>query len=237
MNEEKSGAAIHIADLSVCYGANTALSGISFTVAGGEYLAVIGPNGGGKTTLLRAILGLVPFTGTILVEGKPPAKNAVPIGYVPQVHTLARRFPITVLETVLTGRMKRGIPAFFRFSKEDKMIAFALLEKVGLADSAKRPIAELSGGEFQKMLLARALAVEPRILLLDEPTASVDAVSRGRIYDLLGELSPSHTILLVTHDFYAVSSYVKKVACLNGSLLCFDEPQKVLPKYGEGCFH
>jgi zinc transport system ATP-binding protein len=218
--------AVHIDNLSVYYGQTPALAGVCLDVADGDYLGIIGPNGGGKSTLLKAILGLAPMIeGTVQIYGKSPEKSRTLVGYVPQFAAMDRRFPITLLEVVLTGRLKQGLTPFFRFTMKDKEIAHELLERVGIASLANRQIAELSGGEFQKMLIARALAVNPRLLLLDEPTASVDAVSRDQIYGLLAELNQNMTIILVTHDLLAISSQVHRLACLNGRLVYHGEPE------------
>ncbi|MFZ5973791.1 MAG: metal ABC transporter ATP-binding protein [Bacillota bacterium] len=218
--------AVSIENLSVYYGNTPAILGVSFHVKDGEYLGIIGPNGGGKTTLLKAILNLVPASkGTIRIYGKKPGETGGLIGYVPQYAGLDKAFPITVREVVLTGRMKPGLSPFYRFSKEDKDTADELLEKVGIAGLAVRQIASLSGGEFQKMLIARALAVRPRLLLLDEPTASIDPSSCEQIYSLLYELNKHMTIILVTHDLMAVSSQVQRLACLNRQLVYHDEAE------------
>lgn len=221
-----SAKAVHIENLSVYYGRTPAVTNVSLDVEQGEYLGLLGPNGGGKSTLLKTILGLVPATsGTVEVFGDRPLKSAAHIGYVPQFASMDRKFPITVQEVVLTGRMKRGISPFFRYSREDKETAERLLEQVGLKELRGRRISELSGGQFQKMLIARALAVNPALLLLDEPTASVDAASRDQIYAILEELSHSMAIILVTHDLLAISSKVHRLACLNGSLVYHGEPK------------
>jgi zinc transport system ATP-binding protein len=221
-----TGVAVRIEGLSVHYGPTLALDDVNLTVAEGEYLGIIGPNGGGKSTLLKAILGLVPLTtGTVTIFGRSPKKCKSLVGYVPQFAVLDRKFPITVLEVVLTGRMKSGLSPFMRFSKEDRRIACQLLERVGVDHLAGRQIAELSGGEFQKMLIARALAVNPRLMLLDEPTASVDPSSRQQIYDLLAELNREMTIILVTHDLMAISAQVRSLACLNERLVYHGEPE------------
>ena len=218
--------AVRIEGLSVHYGQTPALEDVNLTVVDGEYLGIIGPNGGGKSTLLKAILGLVPPTnGSVTIYGKNPKKSKSAIGYVPQFAMLDKKFPITVLEVVLTGRMQPGLTPFMSFSKEDRQIAYQLLERVGVARLAGRQIAELSGGEFQKMLIARALAVNPRLMLLDEPTASVDPSSRQQIYDLLAELNQEMTIILVTHDLMAISAQVRSLACLNGRLVYHGEPE------------
>lgn len=218
--------AIHIENLSVNYGQTSAIADVCLDVTEGEYLGIIGPNGGGKSTLLKAILGLVPITtGTIQIYGKPPRNNRALIGYVPQFAAMDKKFPITLLEVVLTGCLKSGLSPFYRFTAKNKRSALKLLERVGIADLANRQISELSGGEFQKMLIARALMVNPKLLLLDEPTASVDAASRDQIYTLLAELNKNMTIILVTHDLLAISSQVHRLACLNGHLVYHGEPE------------
>jgi zinc transport system ATP-binding protein len=218
--------AIHIDNLSVYYGQTPAVTGVCLDVSEGEYLGIIGPNGGGKSTLLKAILGLVPISsGTVQIYGNSIEKKRTLMGYVPQFAALDKRFPITLLEVVLTGCLKQGLSPFYRYTAKDKERAHELLERVGIASLAKRQISELSGGEFQRMLIARALAVNPKLLLLDEPTASVDAVSRDQIYGLLAELNKSMTIVLVTHDLLAISSQVHRLACLNGRLVYHGEPE------------
>lgn len=218
--------AIKIENLSVYFGDTPAITNVSFDVKEGEFLGIIGPNGGGKSTLLKAILGLIPITtGSVQIYGQSQGKNKTDLGYVPQFATMDRRFPISVTEVVLTGRLKSGLSPFMKYSKTDKEIAYHQLERVGIERLAKRQILELSGGEFQRLLIARALAVNPRILLLDEPTASVDASSREQIYNLLEELNKKMTIVLVTHDLLAVSSKVGKLACLNENLVYHGEPE------------
>jgi len=218
--------AVHIDNLAVYYGQTPAIEGVCLDVDEGEYLGIIGPNGGGKSTLLKAILGLIPkASGTIQVYGKAFRKNKGLVGYVPQFTGLDKSFPITTREVVLTGRLKPGLSPFYKFSNEDKEATDELLEKVGIYKLARRQISALSGGEFQKMLIARALAVNPKVLLLDEPTASVDASSRDQIYALLEELNKHMTIILVTHDLLAISSQVRKLACLNGHMVYHGEPE------------
>ena len=220
-----SKTAIHINDLSVYYGQTPALAGVCLDVPEGAFLGIIGPNGGGKSTLLKALIGLVPIAeGTVEVFGKKPGDGAS-IGYVPQFGSIDRKFPITVLEVVLTGKQKAGLSPFFRYTTRDREEARAILSEVGLGKLAGRQISALSGGEFQKMLVARALIAKPKLLLLDEPTASVDAVSREQIFDLLSRLNKDMTIVLVTHDLLAVSTHVHELACLNSALVYHGEPE------------
>lgn len=219
MNEGRSKA-VTIQNLTVNYKETLALAGVSLNVEDGDYIGIIGPNGGGKTTLLKAIAGLVPYSsGKISVYGKKPGIVGRLISYVPQITTLDKKFPINVKEVVLTGMLGSKFIPFHKYSESNKKKADELLDRVGIYNLKDRMIFELSGGEFQKLLIARALAVSPKLLLLDEPTANVDANSRDQIFSLLNELNKTMTIMLVTHDLSAVSSHIKKIACLNGKLV------------------
>jgi len=218
--------AIHIENLTVYYGETPAIKNVCMDVNQGEFLGIIGPNGGGKSTLLKAVLGLTPITsGKIQIYGKKLNKNRSSVGYVPQFATMDRRFPISALEVVLTGGIKPGVSPFMKYSNADKEISYEQLKRVGIERLANRQISALSGGEFQRLLIARALTINPEILLLDEPTASVDASSRDQIYDLLEDLNKKMTIVLATHDLLAISSKVRRLACLNGSLVYHGEPE------------
>lgn len=217
--------AIEISGIDVYYGEVRALQDVSLSIKEGDYLAIMGPNGGGKSTFLKSILGLTPIDkGHIKIFGKEGKKNLHLIGYVPQVSNVDKDFPITLIEVVLLGTQKTGLSFFHRYTKEDIKKAEEFIELVGLKGMEERRISQLSGGEFQKMLIARALITKPKILLLDEPTASVDAKSSRDIYDLLGKLNKDITILLVTHNVLAISSYVKELACLNETLVYHGEP-------------
>lgn len=218
--------AVHVENLTVYYGQTAAITDVCLDVADGEYLGIIGPNGGGKSTLLKAILGLIPITiGEIKIYGSSIAQNRSLVSFVPQFSSIDKMFPINLREVVLSGKLKAGMTPFFRYGKQDKIEVEALLEKVGILELANRQIAELSGGEFQKMLIARALAVKPKLLLLDEPTASVDTNSSSQIYSLLADLNQNMTIILVTHDLLAISSQVHRLACLNNRLVYHGEPE------------
>lgn len=218
--------AVKIENVTVYYGQTLAVSGVSLDIPEGEYVGIIGPNGGGKTTLLKAILGLIPVhSGKIEIFDKKLTRNRKLMGYVPQLASMDKRFPISVLEVVLTGRLNQGLSPFFKFRSEDREKAYEALERVGIEHLADRQISALSGGEFQRMLIARALAVNPKILILDEPTASVDVSSRDQIYRLLEELNKEMTIILVSHDLLAVSSQVSKLVCLNEELIYYGKPE------------
>lgn len=210
---------LNIDKLTVYYQHVRALSEVSLRVQQGEYLGIIGPNGGGKSTLLRAILGLIkPHSGKIEIFGLPQNKALGKIGYVPQFTKFYRDFPISLKDTVLMGRLRGKIPIFYRYTKDDIDRADSLMEKLELYPLRNRQIGQLSGGQIQRTLIARALITEPEILLLDEPTASLDTESKSHIYTILEELNKAMTIIMVTHDMSAISSHVHSLACLNENL-------------------
>ena len=194
------------------------LEEVSLQVERGDFLGVIGPNGGGKTTLLRVILGLVkPDRGEVRVLGKPPEKSRVDIGYVPQQNLFDREFPISVQDVVLMGRYgKAGL--LRRYSETDRSKALSTLETVGMLNQKSRQIGTLSGGEQQRVFIARALVSEPKLLLLDEPTASIDPTMQTDFYELLEKLSQRMAVIMVSHDVGAISIFVEKIACLNRQL-------------------
>lgn len=194
------------------------LEDINLTVNALDFVGLIGPNGGGKTTLIKVLLGLVqPQRGTVKILDRPVTQGRRYIGYVPQLLELDREFPIQVRDVVSMGRLgKRKL--FHRYNRKDREIVQRSLEQVGMADKGDRPIGELSGGERQRVYIARALASEPQILLLDEPTANVDSHVQNSIYELLKELNQTITIVMISHDLGAISTYVKTVGCLNRRL-------------------
>ena len=212
--------AILIEDLHFRYGRTTVLEGVNLHVETRDFLGLIGPNGCGKTTLLKIVLGLLrPSAGRILIHGQSPTQARHRIGYVPQHTSLDRDFPINVREVVLMGRLRRHLHAI-RYSAEDRQIADRAMEEMEVADLALRGIGELSGGQFQRVMIARALACQPDILALDEPTANVDSRHQQEIHDRLQKLNERMTIILVSHDVGFISHYVNKVACLNRTLAC-----------------
>jgi zinc transport system ATP-binding protein len=215
--------ALLIDGVSFAYDTLAALENISLKVKEREFLGIVGPNAGGKSTLLKLILGiLAPQKGRILVFNRSPKEARRQVGYVPQYPNFARDFPITVEQAVLMGRLGPGIRFSSGYSKTDRMAARRSLEEVEAADIATRQIGALSGGQLQRMLLARALASHPRLLILDEPTANIDQRVEGEIFDLLRTLNQRMTILVVSHDIAFISSYVSRVACLSRTLLCHD---------------
>lgn len=219
---------IDIRALSFSYGRVTTLSGIDLQVPEGEFLGIVGPNAGGKSTLLKLILGLLqPQSGQIRVLGRSPRKASRLLGYVPQHPSFPRDFPITVEQVVQLGRMglnQNGslLHALWprRLSMTDREAAHDALTEVEAADLAKRQVDSLSGGQLQRVLLARALVGEPRLLILDEPTANIDQRLEGEIFDLLKALNARMTILVVSHDIAFISPYISRVACVNRTLVC-----------------
>jgi zinc transport system ATP-binding protein len=208
---------IEINDCDFSFEKEAVLKDVNLSVPHGDFVAIIGPNGGGKTTLLKLILGLLtPTKGHILVDGKPPQKAASSIGYVPQNTYINRSFPITALDVVLMGMLNSKRES--NFSKGDKTEALRALERMEMLDYADRKIGTLSGGQRQRVFIARALVSGPKLLLLDEPTASIDAKGQADFYRLLKELNTDITILLVSHDLLLISNYVKSVACVNKQL-------------------
>lgn len=206
---------IHIENLDFSYGSITVLEQASLSISDKEFVCVVGPNGGGKTTLLKLLLGLLePQTGTVSVFGESPAMGRKWIGYLPQHANLDPKFPVTALDVVLMGRLgkTRGIGPY---AKADRTAARDMLNRVGLDALSKRPISALSGGQRQRVLIARALVSDPKLLLLDEPTSSLDDYVERELYDLLKELNKQLTVMVVTHDIGFVSSYIDKVVCVN----------------------
>lgn len=213
-------AVVSLRDLSFAYDGPLVLEGVSLDVEEGEFLGVVGPNAGGKSTLLKLILGLLePRAGEVRVMGRPPRQGRGQIGYVSQYPTFRRDFPISVADAVLMGRLRRRwMPGRFRHRDHD--IARRAMQETEVADLAERQLYSLSGGQLQRVLLARALACEPRILILDEPTANIDLRIETDIFDLLRLLNQRMTIIVVSHDIGFISRYVGRVACLNRSLMC-----------------
>jgi zinc transport system ATP-binding protein len=198
------------------------LEDVSLEIGPGDYLGLIGPNGGGKTTLLRLLLGQVrPVRGTVEVLGRPPHEMSGRIGYVPQRARIDATVPATVLDVVLTGRIGRARWGFF-YGRSHVAAARAALARVGIEDLAHRRIGDLSGGQRQRVLIARALVDDVEILLLDEPMAGVDLHMEKGILELLRELNERLPLVLVTHDIGFVSSHVGRVACLNRRLVLHD---------------
>jgi zinc transport system ATP-binding protein len=220
---------LDIRGVDFAYRDRPALSGIDLAVARGTTLGVIGPNGGGKTTLLKLVLGLLkPSKGTIRVAGLSPTdavRRGDVIGYLPQNPSLAPRFPIDVRGLIQLGLL--GRTGMFRsHAREDVVFADELINRVGLSDLARRPISELSGGQLQRALIARALAPRPKLLLLDEPTVGIDQRGQQEFVTLIAQLRDALqlAVVFVSHDLRAVSSISDRIACVARTLHFHDTP-------------
>jgi len=211
---------INIDDVSFSYSNIPVVRNVNLAVREGEFLGVIGPNAGGKSTLLKLILGLLqPDAGEITVFGKRPEKGRSRIGYVPQHPAFSRDFPINVRDAVLLGRL--GETRWYGgYTQEDKEIAINALKAVEIDNIRNQTIDSLSGGQLQRVLIARALASRPDILILDEPTANIDVRAEEDIFGLLKQYNDHMTIIVVSHDIGFISGYVDRVACLNQTMLC-----------------
>ena len=216
---------VEIKDVTFAYNGDCILEDVNFDIREGDFIAMIGPNGGGKTTLLKLILGLLkPDKGVIRIKGQSAQKASSSIGYVPQDVNIKRNFPITAMDVVLMGGLnpkKRWV----RNSAALREEAMDALERLEMASYATKKIGELSGGQRQRVFIARALLTKPELLLLDEPTASIDTKGQAEFYHMLKELNKGVTILVVSHDILVVSRYIKSVACLNKSLHYHDEAE------------
>jgi zinc transport system ATP-binding protein len=213
---------IEIKSLSFCYHKQKILEDINLEVEEKDFLAIIGPNGGGKSTLLKLILGINPVKdGSIKTFNELPKKNLSKIGYVPQNTNVNTDFPIKVIEVVLMGHIGEKSP-LFGYGREEKMCAMGALARVGMEDFANEKIGSLSGGQRQRVMIARALCAHPQILILDEPTASIDVDGQKQIYSLLQELNYSITIIVVSHDISVIMQYANKVVHINKKLTYHD---------------
>jgi len=213
--------AIDLTDITVRFNETIALKRINLSIEEGTFLAIIGPNGGGKTTLLKVILGLTkPDEGEVKVFNKSPGKAKGKLGYVPQYSNFDPEFPINVEEVVQMGRLgNSGIRS--KISDEDRKIIKESLKKVEMWELKDRQLSELSGGQKQRTLIARALATKPKMLILDEPTTNVDENVKNNVHDLLNQLSEEgKTILISTHDTGVICSNIDSIACLNKNLVC-----------------
>ena len=221
-----TSAVIEVRDLWYSFNGHPVLKNVSFEIDDGEFLALIGPNGGGKTTLLKLMLGLLePDRGGIRVFGVPPKDVAHRIGYVPQDVHINKSFPVTAMDVVLMGRLNGNGRGWRGHSKADMVVVQDVMEKMEMWDCRNQRIGELSGGQRQRIFIARALATKPEILFLDEPTASIDTKGQGRFYHLLKKLNETMTIVLASHDVMVISSYVKSVACVNQDVHYHDDAE------------
>ena len=221
MNDE----VIVLTDVWVDYEDVTVLEGINLIVKQHDFLGIIGPNGGGKSTLLKVILGLIkPSRGTVTVFGDIPQRSRKYVGYVPQYSLFDLNFPINVWDVVLTGRLGHtGL--FKRYTADDNEAAHDALVIVDMLKYKDQQIGSLSGGQRQRIFIARALAADPKLLLLDEPAQGIDSIMQTEFYELLEHLKTTMAIVMVSHDISAVSVHVDKIACLNHKLFYHDSKE------------
>ncbi|GAB6146425.1 metal ABC transporter ATP-binding protein [Desulfocicer niacini] len=206
--------AVEIQNMSFAYQKRNVLKDVNLTVPRGDFATIVGPNGGGKTTLLKLLLGLLkPSTGNIQIFGTTPTKSRIKIGYMPQYSHLDMQFPVTVMDVALMGRLGKG--GWDRYSAKDTACAATALEEVKMDAFKDSHFNALSGGQKQRVLIARALCSEPELLLLDEPTSNIDQESEQDLFKILSRLNQRMTILLVSHDLGFTSQVVKSVICVN----------------------
>lgn len=207
---------IKIQNLTVGYDKTPVLEKVNLEIFEQDFLGVIGPNGGGKTTLLKAILGLLKPTSGKIIFRKDIDGRKKSIGYLPQVRHIDRKFPITVFDVIRSGSLMKGQSSVS--ASETKQKIESLLNETGISSIRNKAIGELSGGQMQRVFLCRALLSDPKILILDEPDTFVDNRFEGELYEKLSHLNNSMAIVLVSHDLGTISSYVKTIACVNGDL-------------------
>ncbi len=224
---------LSIKHLNFAYYKEPVLEEISLEVEEGDFLAIIGPNGGGKSTLLKTILGIeTPTSGTVEILGDAPKNRLSEVGYVPQNTNINTNFPIKVIEVVMMGHVGHKRP-LFGYRPEERACAMGVLAQVGMDAYADVRIGSLSGGQRQRVMIARALCAHPRILLLDEPTASIDVAGQKQIYDLLKMLNEHLTVIVVSHDISVILGYANKVAYINKRLTFHDVESRFRPEGGE----
>ena len=226
---------IDINNVSFAYEKQMILEDINLSVEEKDFLAIIGPNGGGKSTLLKLILGIItPQKGSISVLDKSPSKSLTHIGYVPQNTNVNTDFPIKVIEVVMMGHVGSKRP-LFGYGKDEVLCAMGALAQVGMEEFANTKIGALSGGQRQRVMIARALCAHPQILILDEPTSSIDITGQKEIYDLIKKLNESITIIVVSHDISVILEYANKAAHINKTLSYHDisDKQKTFHTHGD----
>jgi zinc transport system ATP-binding protein len=225
---------IDIKNASFAYDRQMILENINLNVEEKDFLAIIGPNGGGKSTLLKLILGILkPKKGSISVLGKTPSKSLTHIGYVPQNTNVNTDFPIKVIEVVMMGHVGSKRP-LFGYGKDEVLCAMGALAQVGMEEFAQTKIGSLSGGQRQRVMIARALCAHPQILILDEPTSSIDITGQKEIYELIKTLNQSITVIVVSHDISVILEYANKAAHINKTLSYHDisDKQKTFHTHG-----
>jgi zinc transport system ATP-binding protein len=205
---------IELKNVSAGYNGDVIIENVNFTVFDDDFIGVIGPNGGGKTTLIKVILGLIkPYRGSIKYHFDVDKYNQN-MGYLPQVNTTDRKFPVSVWDVVLSGFFSKNT-ILKKFSPDQKKKAEQIMEEMGILQLKKKPIGELSGGQLQRVFLCRAIISNPKLLILDEPNSFVDNQFENELYRILHKLSESLSIIIVSHDVGTISSYIKTIVCVN----------------------
>ena len=208
---------VSIKNVTVRYDSYTALESANLEILEDDFIGIIGPNGGGKTTLIKSIIGAVSYSGEVTLSPTLFKDGKRLIGYLPQQTTFDKQFPISVIDVVLSGlQSQKGFSA--RYSQKDKEKALQLLDSMGIITIANKQIGEISGGQMQRVLLCRAIISEPKLLILDEPTNFVDKRFESELYDILKELNKKMAIVMVSHDVHNISSAVKSIVCVNRTI-------------------
>lgn len=209
---------IEIEHINAAYGSKVVLKDISLSIEKNDFLGIIGPNGGGKTTLLKVILGLLkPASGTIRFFNKEEEVSSLRIGYLPQMNNIDKKFPISVREVITSGLASQK-RLFRPFTAQQHERVNHVIQQMGLEELPNRPIGELSGGQLQRVLLGRAIVSRPQLLILDEPNSYVDKRFESHFYQLLTEINKESAVILVSHDIGTVLTMVKNIACVNETL-------------------
>lgn len=208
---------VSIKNVTVKYDSYTALESANLEILEDDFIGIIGPNGGGKTTLIKSIIGAVSYSGEVTLSPTLFKDGKRLIGYLPQQTTFDKQFPISVIEVVLSGlQSQKGFSA--RYSQKDKEKALQLLDSMGIITIVNKQIGEISGGQMQRVLLCRAIISEPKLLILDEPTNFVDKRFESELYDILKKLNQKMAIVMVSHDVHNISSAVKSIVCVNRTI-------------------
>lgn len=209
---------IELENVTAGYGNKVVLRDISLTIFKDDFLGIIGPNGGGKTTLLKVMLGLIiPARGTVHFYDGENAVSSIKIGYLPQLNNIDRKFPISVRDVIVSGLASEK-PTFHSFTNEQNNRVEKVITQMGLNELSHCPIGELSGGQLQRVLLGRSIVSHPQLLILDEPNSYVDKRFESHFYQLLEEINKESAVILVSHDIGTVLSMVKNIACVNETL-------------------